>query len=374
MKLTIPQPDLVQMVNTVSKAVAVRTPRQVLTGILLEASANRLTATAYDLELGIQNWMTSEETEIRVEEPGAIVLPARYFLDAIRKLPAQPVTLETTSNYLTAIRSGQVEFHLHGIDAAEFPRLPAFLGAASITVSSDMLAALIRSTVFATANTEVRPTLTGIHVQSSGDTLTFTATDGLRLATRSVTRQVSQDTEWDAVLPGKSLVELLKILPDEQLPVTIQFTTSHCLFAQASTLFYTRLIDGAYPDTSRIIPTTHRTQVIVDTESLTHAIDRAALIAPARENHMVRLYIAEDSLTVASSSPEVGNVSEKLDIVDKQGDDLTIAFNARYVLDALKVCDTPEVQIQFNGPQQPFVIRRLGYDDGLQLISPVLTR
>ncbi|MCL6627755.1 MAG: hypothetical protein K6T68_14365 [Alicyclobacillus shizuokensis] len=132
MKLTISQQDLLRMLSTVSKAVAVRSPRQVLTGILLEASAERLTATAYDLELGIQNW-TNEETEIHIDEPGAIVLPARYFLDAVRKLPARPVTIETTHNYLTAIRSDQVEFHLHGIDAAEFPRLPAFLVAASLT-------------------------------------------------------------------------------------------------------------------------------------------------------------------------------------------------------------------------------------------------
>ncbi|WP_067926089.1 DNA polymerase III subunit beta [Alicyclobacillus shizuokensis] len=373
MKLTISQQDLLRMLSTVSKAVAVRSPRQVLTGILLEASAERLTATAYDLELGIQNW-TNEETEIHIDEPGAIVLPARYFLDAVRKLPARPVTIETTHNYLTAIRSDQVEFHLHGIDAAEFPRLPAFLGAASLTVASDLLATLIKSTVFATANTEVRPTLTGIHVQSVADTLTFTATDGLRLATRSVKHATAQATEWDAVLPGKSLLELLKILPDEQLPVTIQFTSSHCLFAQATTLFYTRLIDGAYPDTSRIIPSDHRTQVVVDAELLMNAVDRAALIAPVRENHMVRLSVSDDALTIASSSPEVGNVSESLPIVAKQGEDLTIAFNARYVLDALRVCETPEVQVQFNGAQQPFVIRRQGQNDGLQLISPMLTR
>ncbi|MCL6626402.1 MAG: DNA polymerase III subunit beta, partial [Alicyclobacillus shizuokensis] len=249
-----------------------------------------------------------------------------------------------------------------------------FLGAASLTVTSDLLSALIKSTVFATANTEVRPTLTGIHVQSVADTLTFTATDGLRLATRSVKHATAQATEWDAVLPGKSLLELLKILPDEQLPVTIQFTSSHCLFAQATTLFYTRLIDGAYPDTSRIIPSDHRTQVVVDAELLMNAVDRAALIAPVRENHMVRLSVSDDALTIASSSPEVGNVSESLPIVAKQGEDLTIAFNARYVLDALRVCETPEVQVQFNGAQQPFVIRRQGQNDGLQLISPMLTR
>jgi DNA polymerase-3 subunit beta len=374
MKLTVPQSTLLQMVNTVSKAVAVRTTKQVLTGILIEADQQRLVATAYDLELAIQNWITTEEAQIRVDEPGSIVLPARYFLDVIKKLPDKPITLQTMANYMTEIRTDQVQFHLHGIDAAEFPRLPAFHNTVSITVASDALADLIRSTAFATANTEVRPTLTGIHIQSTSDTLTFTATDGLRLATRSIRHASPQEVEWNAVIPGKSLNELAKILPDEQAPVTIQFTTSHCLFAQASTLFYTRLIEGAYPDTSRIIPSTYKTQITVDTDAITSAIDRAALIAPVRDNHMVRLHIAADTLTVSSSSPEVGNVSENLPLSEKTGDDLTIAFNARYVLDALKVCNTAQVLVQFNGPQQPFVIRREGHDDGLQLISPVLTR
>ncbi len=375
MKLSILQPVLVQMIQTVSKAVAVRTTKQVLTGILLQAQGNTLTATAYDLELGIQDKVYADEsTELQVIEEGAIVLPARYFSDVIRKLPDKHVTIQVNNSYMTEIRSGQAEFNLHGIDAAEFPKLPVFHGAQSIQISSDLLKELIRTTAFAAANSEVRPILTGIHVVTRGQKITFTATDGLRLATRSAEVSEPTDQDWNAILPSKSLLELAKLLPDDNRPITVQLTNSHSLFIIGETYFYTRLIEGSYPDTSRIIPTTARTEVVVNAAELTDAIDRAALIARDRENHMVRLELSQNTLVVSSSSPEIGKVSDSVHAMSKSGDDLTIAFNAKYVLEALKAMSAEEVVVRFNGANQPFTLNEHGNDHGLQLISPVLMR
>jgi DNA polymerase III subunit beta len=375
MKLTIHQSALVQMLQTVSKAVAVRTTKQVLMGILLETTNEGLTATAYDLELGIQTHLTAnEENELSILDPGAIVLPARYALDVVKKLPSEPITLQVSNNYMTEIQTASVQFHLHGIDAAEFPKLPVFHNAKSLHLQSDVLKRLIRSTTFATSTSEVRPILTGIHLQSTTNQLTFTATDGLRLATRHVDFESTTSDEWNVILPAKSLNELLKILPDDNRSVQIQFTNSHSLFSVDDTLFYTRLIDGAYPDTSRIIPNAHKTEVILSANAITHAIDRAALIARDRDNHMIRLELQDQTITVSSSSPEIGNVSESVHVPSKIGDDMQIAFNAKYVLDALKAMETDELSIQFSGGNQPFVIRQHGQEDGLQLISPVLMR
>jgi DNA polymerase-3 subunit beta len=375
MKLTVQQSALAALIQTVSKAVAVRTTKQVLTGILLEAASDRLVGTAYDLELGIQDTLLAgDETGLRIEEPGAIVLPARTFAEVIRKLPGPDVYIHVASNYMTDIRSGSAEFHLHGIDAAEFPKLPVFHSSRVLRIPSRTLERLIRTTAFAASTSEVRPVLTGIHMEYRNGTLTFTATDALRLATRTAHVPEAPEGEWQAIIPAKAMSELAKILPDDDSIVTVQFTDSHSLFTVGSTLFYTRVINGVYPDTSRIIPTAFRTEVAMPVDSFAGAIDRAALIARDRENHMVRLEVTGGQVTVSSSSPEIGNVSEAVLVNDKQGDDLYISFNARYVLDALRALESADLVIRFNGANAPFVIREYGRDDALQLISPVLMR
>lgn len=373
MRFSIQKSALMQAIQIVSKAVAVRTTKQVLSGILLEVKDSEIIATAYDLELGIQTRIAaSDDNALTVSETGSIVLPARYFSEVVRKLPDTNITMHVGSNYMTEISTGSVEFHLHGIDADEFPKLPSFIGAQGLQLKSSMLADLIRTTAFATANTEVRPILTGIDIQCANESLKFTATDGLRLATHRV--PLAESPTWEAVIPGKSLTELGKILPSDDSVVQLYLTESHSLFVSEDTRFYTRLIDGTYPDTSRIIPSGHKTEIVISGDDLLGAIDRAALIARDRDNHMVRVEIVESTLTVSSSSPEIGNVSETVHIERKTGDDLQIAFNARYVLDALRSLNAAQVTIRFNGSTQAFVIEKTGDASVLQLISPVLWR
>jgi DNA polymerase III subunit beta len=373
MRFSMQKTALVQAVQTVSKAVAVRTTKQVLSGILLEVREHEIIATAYDMDLGIQIRIEgTEDNKLSIEQPGAIVLPARYFSEVIRKLPDTVITMQVANNYMTEISTASVQFHLHGIDAEEFPKLPSFTGVQGLQVPATMMGDLIRTTAFATANTEVRPILTGINIRCGDNRMTFTATDGLRLATRYV---VLEDApSWGAVIPGKSLIELAKILPSGDISIELYLTESHCLFVIGDTRFYTRLIDGTYPDTSRIIPTGHKTEIVVPGDDVLGAIDRAALIARDRDNHMVRLEIEGDMMTVSSNSPEIGNVSETVGTEQKQGDDLQIAFNARYVLDALRALDAAQVTIRFNGTTQAFVIEKTGDTSVLQLISPVLWR
>lgn len=375
MKFSIRQPALLHMLQVASKAVAVRTTKQVLTGILLEVSEGTLTVTAYDLELGIQDRIEADEkNELQIETPGSIVLPARYFSDVIRKLPNSVLSISVNNNYMTSIESGQVEFHLHGIDAAEFPKLPVFHSASYLQLPSDLLREFIRTTAFAASTSEVRPVLTGIHIDHRDGRLTFTATDGLRMAMRSGSFEDSGVPNWTAVLPGKSLQELAKVLSDDAEPTTLQLTESHSLFVIGHTHFYTRLIDGTYPDTSRIIPKAYRTEIRLDVSTVASAIDRAALIARDRDNHMVRLEVKGSQMTFSSSSPEIGNVSESVEAIQKDGEDFQIAFNAKYVLDALGAFEDGEVIVRFNGSNQPFTITEPDSDAGLQLISPVLMR
>jgi len=376
MKFSIHQAVLLNLIQTVSKAVATRTTKQVLSGILIDVQSSKLTMTAYDLELGIQDTINvTEDNGLIVSEEGSIVLPARFFLDVVRKLPSQDVFIEVNNNYMTEIKSGGAEFHLHGIDYAEFPRLPIFNRSQVLEIPSGQLKILIQSTSFAASNSEVRPILTGVHVQLSDQCLLFTATDGLRLAKQQFILTTATDTNWNAVLPSKSLTELGKVLPDDnEIIIKVEFTETHSMFLIGHTKYYTRLIDGAYPDTSRLIPCDSKTNVTIAVQVIAGAIDRAALIARDRDNHQVRLEVQQGQITLSSSSPEIGNVSEVVQSSLQQGEDLSIAFNAKYVLDALKTILEDESVISFNGTTQPFVIRSIANSNGLQLISPVLTR
>lgn len=375
MKFIIRQPALLHMIQITSKAVAVRTTKQILTGILIEAGDNQLTLTAYDMELGIQNKIQADEINaLNVEMNGAIVLPARYLSEVIRKLPNTELSITVNNNYMTAIECGNVEFHLHGIDAAEFPSLPLFHSISNLEFTSNLLRDFIHMTAFATSTAEARPVLTGIHIEHTNGKLTFTGTDGLRLATRTENFENFPEGQWAAVIPGKSLIELARILPEDQSITTMQLTESHSLFVVGNTYFYTRLIEGSYPDTSRIIPKATRTEINIDVETISRAIDRAALIARDRDNHMVRLELDGLKMTFSSSSPEIGNVSESVEANTKTGEDFKIAFNAKYVLDALNAFKSGEVIIRFNGSNQPFTIQKTESDNGLQLISPVLMR
>ncbi|MCL6592576.1 MAG: DNA polymerase III subunit beta [Alicyclobacillus sp.] len=375
MRFTITQPVLQTVIQIAAKAVAVRTPKQVLTGILLETDTQHLTVTAYNLELGIRNEIqATEDNRLSIAEPGAIVLPARYLTEVVRRLPQVDITVAVENHYMTMIQAGSSEFRLHGIDAAEFPNLPEITGGTSLTMPASTLKDLVRSTAFACATSEVRPILTGIYAECNQEALTFTATDGLRLARKTWSLQSANETPWTAVLPSKSLTELAKSLPEEEGAVQVQVTSSHSLFQAGHIQFYTRLIDGAYPDTSKILPIHHKTEVIADSQVFTDALERAALIARDRENHMVRLEVQGTNIHLFSSSPEVGHVSERLTAKQTTGDDLSIAFNARFVLEALRAIGGEQIRLSFNGSNQPFTLRQVGDEDGLQLISPVLWR
>ncbi|SHK52009.1 DNA polymerase III subunit beta [Alicyclobacillus tolerans] len=368
---------LLNLINNVSRAVATRTTKQILSGILINLSSNTLIATAYDLELGIQDELsvqTEDPTFLQISEPGSIVLPARYFLDVIRKLPDEKVQIQTNSNYITKIVSGHSEFHLHGIDASEFPKLPSFLSSNAFKVSSKKLRSLIESTVFATSSSEVRPILTGLHVELNRDFLSFTATDGLRLATKKYPFEEVKNHTISAVLPGKSLNELAKILPDSDEEVVLQLSEGHSLFIFGSMHVYTRLLSGAYPDTSRLIPSQWKTELLINRSELLSAVDRAVLILRDKENNKVKMEIQNNEMSMSSNSPEIGNVQEQLWINEKSGEDVQITFNGRYVLDALRNLESETVTIRLNGSNQPFVILENQENGSLQLISPVLTR
>ena len=377
MKFIIKRDRLIAGIQDVMKAISSRTVIPILTGMKIEAKQHGITLTGSDSDISIESYRPAEEDDmVYVEqiEEGSIVLQAKYFPDIIRKLPENTVEIEVDSNLKVTIRSGKAEFNLNGQDAEEYPLLPKLQTDDSFEMPIDLLKSMIKQTVFAVSTMETRPILTGVNLKLVDKVLSFTATDSHRLAKREIPVADANIAFQQVVVPGKSLNELYKILDDTEETVEISVTNNQILFRTKHLNFLSRLLDGNYPETSRLIPEQSKTKIQVKTKELLNTIDRTSLLAKEERNNVVRLFTPNDSvIEISSNSPEVGNVVEEIGIQAMEGEELKISFSSKYMIDALKAIEYDEVIIEFTGAMRPFVIHPLNEDSILQLILPVRT-
>ncbi|WP_060678553.1 DNA polymerase III subunit beta [Virgibacillus halodenitrificans] len=377
MKFIIQRDQLIASIQDVMKAISSRTVVPILTGMKIEVKQHGITLTGSDSDISIESYIPAEEDgNVNVEqiEEGSIVLQAKYFPDIVRKLPEKTVEIEADENLKVTIRSGKAEFNLNGQDAEEYPQLPKLQTDDSFELPTDLLKSLIKQTVFAVSTMETRPILTGVHIKLEEGNLTFTATDSHRLASREVPVSDSNTAFPSVVVPGKSLNELNKILDDTEEPVEISVTNNQILFRAKNLNFLSRLLDGNYPETSRLIPEQSKTVLYAKTKELLNTIDRASLLAKEERNNVVRLNTQGDHvINITGNSPEVGTVSEEIVVQSMEGEELKISFSSKYMIDALKAIEYEEVKVEFTGAMRPFIIRPANEDPILQLILPVRT-
>lgn len=377
MKIKIERTKLLASIQDVSKAISSRAAIPILTGMKIDASANGVTLTGSDSDISIESFIPIEEDGIvhidHIEE-GSIVIQSRFFVEIIRKLPESTVTIEVDENLQVTITSGQAEFTLNGQDADDFPQLPKLQADDSFEVAANLLKAMIRQTVFAISTMETRPILTGVNITLKDEQLNFTATDSHRLAQKHIPLPEAQVEFSNLVVPGKSLNELYKILDDNDETVEISATSNLILFKSNNIYFLSRLLDGNYPETSRLIPSESQTTIVVKTNELLHAIDRASLLATEQQNNIVKISTVDDhTVEITSNSPEIGQVSEQIYVESVTGEELDISFSARYMLEALRAIESDEIKIDFTGAMRPFILRPTNEDTILQLILPVRT-
>ena len=377
MKFDIIREHLLAGLNDVMKAVSSKTTTPILTGIKLDVTNEGLHLTGSDADITIQTFIPVEEDGkqiINVTTTGSIVLQARMFNEIVRKLPTNEVEIEISNGFATHIRSGKSEFHLIGQDSSEYPSLPELSADQQFTIPADLLKSIIRETVFAVATSESRPVLTGVNWNIQDNELICVATDSHRLARRKVKLEQLPANVNNVVIPGKSLNELNKILEDSTNPVQIVMTNQQVLFKTEDVLFFSRLLEGNYPDTSRLIPTDYKTTVTMEGKALLQAIDRASLLAREDRNNVVRFETIENNIVeISSNSPEIGKVEEQITVSALEGEGLKISFSAKYMMEALKAIEGQDVVIQFAGAMRPFIIRSIHDDAILQLILPVRT-
>jgi DNA polymerase-3 subunit beta len=349
-----------------------------LTGIKIDVDASGVTLTASDTEISIQSCIPIEKegTEIvQIVTPGSVVLPAKFFTEIIKKLPSSDVTIEVKDKFITWISSGTAEIQIVGLDPEEYPLLPQLEENNIVSVSSDLLKAMIRQTTFAVSTSETSPILTGVLWNFGHDRLKLIACDRLRMASREAQIEAEGEIEFhNIVIAGKSLNELNKLLPDQNMAIDIVVANNQVLFKIDRIQFYTRILDGAYPDTSKLIPQSFQTHLTIDTRKLADAIDRAYLLSREEKTNIVKMSLKDErTVEISSSSSELGKVTEQIETHKLEGDLLSISFNSKYMLDALKVIDSDFIQICFRGPMQPIIMKPEDHSNMLHLIMPYRT-
>ncbi|MFD0871819.1 DNA polymerase III subunit beta [Chlamydia abortus] len=378
MKLTILKDQLSESIQHVSKAISSRTTIPILSGIKIDATPKGVMLTASDTDISIQSFIPLENDgieNVQLVQTGSVVLPAKFFMEMVRKLPSEQIEIEAGENHQTIIRSGTAEFQLVGFDPEEYPLLPQVDEEKVISMSSDLLKAMIKQTSFAVSTSETTPILTGVLWSLTENNLKLIGCDRHRLASRESQIDTPPDQVIKSVvISGKTLSELNKILPDHNSLIDIVFTETLVLFKLSNVLFYTRVLEGVYPDTSKLIPQQFQTEMVIKSKSLMDAIDRAYLLTRENKANIVKLVMNDDqTIEISSSSSDLGKVKEVLPVSSHSGNLLQISFNSKFMLDALKVIDSEFVHIGFTGPMNPIVIQP---EDGtriLQLILPYRT-
>lgn len=379
MNFTINRPAFISQLNNVLRAISSKTTIPILTGLKMVVDQDKITLTGSNSDITIESVIdaSNEDYGLVVKEPGAIVLPARFFSEIVKKLPDQQVTIEVTNGFQAEITSGTAKFQINGQDAGNFPHLPEIETENTITLANDVLKEVIRQTVIAVSKQESRPILAGVHFTLQDGLLTAVATDSHRLGQRKVALEnVDSGINFDIIIPGKSLDELSGMISDADEEVKVQVSENQVLFIFGNTHFYSRLLEGNYPETSQLIPTTADTTMELEAGTFLASIERASLLSHESRNDIVKLTLqpASNRVQISSDSPDIGTVQEEVATTALDGQDLEISFNPNYMKDALRSFGQATIKISFTSPLRPFtLVPTEDKENFVHLITPVRT-
>lgn len=363
MKFTCKKSELQDVISTVQKAITGKTTLPILSGIMINVQSDKVVLTGSDIDLSIES-----EIEAEIIEEGSVVVDAKILSDIIKKLPNSTVSINTVENNSIEILCQKSKFTLVYMNPEDFPSIPSVNEGTSISILQKTLKNMIRQTIFAIAQDNTRPILTGVLFELGNNQLNLVALDGYRLSLKSEVLE-DIDTKVSLVIPGKALNELGKILKDGEEKVDIIFSTNYILFNLDKTKIISRLLEGAFIRYQSIMPTENTIFVETKKTELLHCIERASVMSNESSTSLIKLDIKESGLTITSNS-QLGKVKEELDISLK-GEPLEIAFNAKYLMDALKIMDEDDIIMEFSGSVSPCIIKNKNTDNYTYLALPV---
>ena len=365
-----------QALSATKRAISSKNAIPILSSLKIEVTQAGVTLTGSNGQITIENTISVSDANagLLVTSTGAILLEANFFINVVSSLPDLTLDFQEITQQQVVLRSGKSEITLKGKSVDHYPRLQEVSTDSPLVLETKLLKSIISQTAFAASLQESRPILTGVHlVLSNHNAFKAVATDSHRMSQRQLVLEHQTDN-FDVVIPSKSLKEFYAVFSDDIKTVEVFFSASQILFRSEHISFYTRLLEGNYPDTDRLLTNQFETEVTFNTTNLRQAMERAFLISNATQNGTVKLEITNQVVTAHVNSPEVGKVNEELDTETISGSDLTISFNPVYLIEALKAIRHEKVLIRFISPVRPFTLTPVTEDeDFIQLITPVRT-
>ena len=365
-----------QALNTTKRAISLKNAIPILSTVKIDVTNEGITLIGSNGQISIENFISikNENAGLLVTSSGSILLEATFFINVVSSLPDVTLDFKEIEQKQIVLTSGKSEITLKGKDADQYPRIQEISASNPLVLETSVLKNIINETAFAASTQESRPILTGVHfVLTENKNLKTVATDSHRMSQKKIVLEKNGDN-FDVVIPSRSLREFSAVFTDDIETVEIYFTNNQLLFRSENISFYTRLLEGNYPDTDRLIPTDFNNIITFDTNNLRYAMERARLLSNATQNGTVKLEIINGVVSAHVNSPEVGRVNEEIDTESISGQDLTISFNPTYLIDSLKAIDSEKVTISFISAVRPFtLVPNDDTENFIQLITPVRT-
>lgn len=374
MKATCLQDNLAKGLGIVGRAVAARSTLPMASNILLASDGPRLKLSATNLEIGITTWVGA-----KVEEEGAVAVPARLLTEFVASLPAEKIELSLNPRNRTLnVKCARFEANIRGADPDEFPPLPSVSEELTTTVDPKALHDGVAQVVFAAATDDTRPALAGVLLSLHDDTMTMAAADGYRLSVRKVALSTPVVEKMDFIVPARAMQEIGRLAADEEdaVEISVAPNRSHALFHTANVDLVSRLIDANFPPYNQIIPARHTTRVLINTNDLLKSAKVAFLFARDAANIVkLQFFPGQEEMqpgrtVVSAAAADLGDGASELDAV-MEGNATQIAFNGKYLLDVLGVLGTGQVALEVTSPSSPGVLKPVGDDGFVHVIMPM---
>ena len=376
MNITIDREILLENLNVISRGLPAKSPMPILTGIKLEATDTDLYMTSSNTDISVEVLIT--DSSLHVETPGKTVVPGKFFIEIMKKINSKKVNLYLVDEKILVIKADRGEYKLHIMDYMDYPNIDFVCLENPLTLEASVLKSLIKETVFATAASEKKPILTGVNFCHTDGKLIATATDSFRLSQKII--QIDNYNNFNITIPNKALDELLKAIDNYDENVSLYFANNKLLCKYKNVLFQTRLLDGNYPNTSKLIPSEFPIVIKFNKDELVDAVERVSLLSPRDKERdkeitysIIKLSIKKDRIIeISTNNATIGDAKEELIPTDLEASSpIVIGFSSRYLLEALRSFISTEVSLNLSGEIRPFVIRGENDANLTQLILPV---
>ena len=372
MKFSIKQKVLLEHLNNVIRGISTKNLIPILNCIKFELNKEGLYLISTDNEFAIKDFIPADQIE-KINVQGEMLISGRYIYDIVRKLSNDIINIEEVIDSQVLITTETSSFKLNCNNVDEYPNIDLDFTDSPIIIDQGIFKTTINQTIFATSTQESRPVLTGINFKISENIMEVTATDSYRLSKKRILLDDKQEDNFDIIIPSKNLFEIIKLISDDENKIEMHIFSNKVIFKIKNLIVMSRLINGNYPDTNKLIPEKFELKVKVNLENFFNAIDRASLLTNAEEKNIIKLETKKDIMIISSNIPEIGNVEEKIKISKNNDSNIKISFSSKYMMEAIKTFDSEEIELSFNGEIKPIIINYVDNDDLTQLILPIRT-